>query len=91
MSAPTPDWVAAMTTDDIASLPSFARELRVRLARDDIYAALRGVPGHGEAAVICLMEDDDAGLFHHLGIVVAAVRRAAAQARELRGLIGAAP
>lgn len=89
MSAPTLDRVTAMATDDIASLPAFVRDLRVRLARDDIYAALRAVPGHGEAALIGLIEED-AGLFHHLGIMVAGVRKAATKCRELKALIEAA-
>jgi hypothetical protein len=62
------------------------RECRVRVARDDIYAALGPVSRHSEAARLSLELDDDAGLEHHLHHVVDCVRLAARKHRELSQL-----
>ena len=61
-------------------------EIRIRLARDDMYQALEPVARHSETASYCLEEDDDEGLRQHLEIVVAAVKKAATRFNELRAL-----
>jgi hypothetical protein len=63
------------------------RECRIRLARDDIHAALGPVSHHSEAARLCLELDDDGGLEHHLRHVVDGVRSAAQTYRELKDLL----
>jgi hypothetical protein len=69
-----------------AALSTAVREVRVRLARDDVYAALGPVSRHSEAARLCLELDDDQGLEHHLRHVVDGVRSAALKYRELTSL-----
>lgn len=63
------------------------QEVRIRLARDDIHAALGPVSHHSEAARLCLELDDDEGLEHHLRRVVDGVRLAAVKHRDLRALL----
>jgi hypothetical protein len=63
------------------------REVRIRLARDDIYSALGPVSRHAEAALFCLELDDDEGLEHHFRHVVDGVRKAALKRRELKDLL----
>jgi hypothetical protein len=70
-----------------AALSIAVREVRVRLARDDVYAALGPVSRHSEAARLCLELDDDQGLEHHLRHVVDGVRSAALKYRELTSLL----
>ena len=72
-----------------ATLSVAVRDVRVRLARDDIHAALGPVSRHSEAASLCLEPDDDEGLEHHLRRVVDGVRSAALKYRELRNLLSA--
>jgi hypothetical protein len=72
------------------TLSGAVREVRVRLARDDIYAALGPVSRHSEAARLCLELDDDEGLEHHFKHVVEEVRRAAQKHRELKTLLSPA-
>jgi hypothetical protein len=71
------------------TLSEAVRDVRIRLARDDIYSALGPVSRHSEAALICLELGDDDGLEHHLRHVVDDVRRAARKHRDLRGLLPA--
>ena len=68
------------------TLSAAVRECRIRVARDDIYAALGPVSRHSEAARLSLELDDDAGLEHHLHHVVDCVRLAARKHRELSQL-----
>ena len=63
------------------------RDVRIRLARDDIHAALGPVSRHSEAALLSLEFDDDNGLEHHLRHVVGGVRSAALRYRELKALL----
>jgi hypothetical protein len=70
-----------------ATLLVAVHEVRVRLARDDIHAALGPVSRHSEAARLSLELDDDEGLEHHLRHVVDGVRLAAQQYRELTSLL----
>jgi hypothetical protein len=63
------------------------RDVRIRLARNDIYDALCPVSRHAEAALLCLDLDDDVGLQHHLGRVVDGVRKAGAKHKELKALL----
>ena len=63
------------------------RDVRIRLARDDIHAALRPVSRHSEAARLSLELDDDEGLEHHLRRVIDGVRLAAQKYRELKDLL----
>ena len=72
-----------------ATLLVAVREVKVRLARDDIHAALGPVSRHSEAARLCLELDDDGGLEHHLRHVVDGIRSAALKYRELRNLLSA--
>jgi hypothetical protein len=65
------------------------RDVRIRLARNDIYDALCPVSRHAEAALLCLELEDDAGLEHHLGRIVGDVRKAAQKHKELRALLAA--
>jgi hypothetical protein len=67
------------------------REVRIRLARDDIHTALGPVSHHALAARLCLELDDDIGLEHHLRHVVDEVRCAAQKHRELRGHLASIP
>jgi hypothetical protein len=62
------------------------RECRIRVARDDAYAALGPVSRHSEAARLSLELDDDAGLEHYPHHVVDCVRLAARKHRELSQL-----
>lgn len=71
----------------LATLSVAVRKVRVRLARDDIHAALEPVSRHSEAARLCLELDDDEGLEHHLRHVVDGVRSAASKHRDLRALL----
>jgi hypothetical protein len=66
------------------SLP--VRDVRIRLARNDIYDTLCPVSRHAEAALLCIEADDDEGLVHHLRRVVDDVRKAAQKHKELRTL-----
>lgn len=77
-----------MTTSP-TTLSIAVREVRIRLARDDIYAALGPISRHSEAARLCLYMDDDEGLEHHLRRVVEGVRKAAQKYQELRVLLPA--
>jgi hypothetical protein len=61
-SAPSP----ADRRTSLTGLSVAVRDVRIRLAREDIYAALGPVSRHSEAALLCLEVDDDAGLEHHL-------------------------
>lgn len=70
---------APLTTLSVA-----VRECRIRLARDDIYAALGPVSRHSEAARLSLELDDDSGLEHHLHHIADCVRSAVRKHRELR-------
>jgi hypothetical protein len=70
-----------------ATLSVAVHDVRVRLARDDIHAALGPVSRHSEAARLCLELDDDEGLEHHLRRVVDGVRSAALKYRELTDLL----
>jgi hypothetical protein len=63
------------------------RDVRIRLARNDIYDALCPVSRHAEAALLCIEADDDDGLVHHLRRVVDDVRKAAQKHKELRTLL----
>jgi hypothetical protein len=72
-----------------SDLPTAVRDVRIRLARNEIHAALRPVSRHVECALDCLELDDDVGLQHHLGHVVDAVRNAARRHKELRSLLAA--
>jgi hypothetical protein len=63
------------------------REVRIRLARNDIYDALCPVSCHAEAALLCIEAADDDGLEHHLRRVVDDVRKAAQKHKELRALL----
>jgi hypothetical protein len=63
------------------------RDVRIRLARNDIYDALCPVSRHAEAALLCIEADDDDGLVHHLRRVVDDVRKAAQKHKELRALL----
>jgi hypothetical protein len=67
------------------------REVRIRLARDDIFDALGPVANHSDAARHSLMVDDDEGLEHHLRHAVEGVRLAAQKYRELRGHLASIP
>jgi hypothetical protein len=69
------------------TLSAEVRDVRIRLARDDIHAALGQVSRHREAARLCLELDDDEGLEHHLRRVVEGVRKAAQKYQELRVLL----
>jgi hypothetical protein len=71
----------------LTTLPAAVRDLRIRLARDDIHAALGPVSRHCEAARFSLELDDDEGLEHHLRRVVDDVRSAALKYRELKDLL----
>jgi hypothetical protein len=71
-----------MSARPTLSIP--VRDVRIRLARDDIHMALSPVSRHSEAAMLCLELDDDDGLEHHLRHVVDGVRLAALKHRELR-------
>jgi hypothetical protein len=71
----------------LGTLSVAVREVRVRVARDDIHAALGPVSRHSEAARLSLELDDDKGLEHHLRRVVDGVRLAARKHRELTGLL----
>jgi hypothetical protein len=75
----------------VTGLSAAMREVRIRLARDDIHSALGPVSRHTEAARLSLEIDDDVGLEHHLRRAVDDVRRAAQKHRELRTLLAAAP
>jgi hypothetical protein len=70
-----------------ATLSVAVREVKVRLARDDIHAALGPVSRDSEAALLSLELDDDEGLEHHLRRVVDGVRLAAMKYRELERLL----
>ena len=70
-----------------ATLSAALRECRIRVARDDIHAALGPVSRHSDAAMLCLELDDDKGLEHHLRRVVDGVRSAARTYRDLRALL----
>jgi hypothetical protein len=63
------------------------RDVRIRLARNDIYDALCPVSRQAEAALLCIEADDDDGLEHHLRRVVNDVRKAAQKHKELRALL----
>jgi hypothetical protein len=63
------------------------RDLRVRLALDDIWHAVAPVSRHSDATMLCLELEDFAGLEHHLRLVVGGVRKAAQKHRELIGLL----
>jgi hypothetical protein len=63
------------------------RDVRIRLARNEIHDALRPVSRHAECALDCLELDDDRGLEHHLRRVVDDVRKAAQKHKELRALL----
>jgi hypothetical protein len=67
------------------------RECRIRVARDDIYAALGPVSRHSGAARLSLELNDDKGLEHHLRHIVDGVRLAARKHRELRRGDGRSP
>jgi hypothetical protein len=71
------------------TLSAAVRDVRIRLARDDIYDALGPVSRHSEAAILCLELDDDEGLEHHLRRVVGGVRKAAQKYQELQVLVSA--
>jgi hypothetical protein len=66
------------------TLSAAVHECRIRVARDDIYAALGPVSRHSEAARLSLELDDYAGLEHHLHHVIDCVRLAARRHRDLR-------
>jgi hypothetical protein len=74
---------------DAPTLSEAVRDVRIRLARGDIYNALGPVSRHSEAALICLELEDDEGLEHHSRHVVDDVRRAARKHCDLRGLLPA--
>jgi hypothetical protein len=85
----TQDTSAPSPTDRRASLTGLSvavRDVRIRLARNDIHATLGPVSRHSEAARLCLELDDDEGLKHHLRQVVDSVRSAALKYRELKDL-----
>jgi hypothetical protein len=63
------------------------RDVRIRLARNDIFDALGPVSRNAECALYCLELDDDEGLELHLRRVVDSVRKAAGKHRELRVLL----
>jgi hypothetical protein len=63
------------------------RECRKRVALDDIWRALSPVSRDAEAALLCIENDDDDGLEHHLRRVVDDVRKAAQKYKELRALL----
>ena len=63
------------------------RECRKRAALDDIWRALSPVSRDAEAALLCIENDDDYGLQHHLGRIVGDVRKAAMKHKELRALL----
>jgi hypothetical protein len=65
------------------------RDVRIRLARNDVYDALGPVSRHAECALYCLELDDDEGLELHLRRVVDSVRKAAQKHKELRALLAA--
>jgi hypothetical protein len=63
------------------------RDVRIRLARNDIYDALCPIARDSEAALLCIENDDNEGLRHHLARVVDGVRKAGAKHKELRALL----
>jgi hypothetical protein len=63
------------------------RDVRVRLALDDIWHAVAPVSRHSDATMLCLELEDFAGLEHHLRRVVDDVRKAAQKHKELRALL----
>jgi hypothetical protein len=71
----------------LTGLSVAVRDVRIRLARKDIYDALDPVSRHSEAVLICLETGDEEGLEHHLRRVVEGARKAAGKHRELRVLL----
>jgi hypothetical protein len=67
------------------------RELRIRLAREDIEKALWPVSRDSESALNSIENTDDDGLTHHLRRVVECVKAAAWKHRELRLLLASEP
>lgn len=86
-TVPDIDAAAGTLPGAAPTLSVAVRDVRVRLARDDIHAALGPVSRHSEAARLCLELDDDEGLEHHLRRIVDGVRLAAQTYRELRALL----
>jgi hypothetical protein len=74
-----------------AGLSSAVRELRLRLAREDIYAAIWPVVRDAKSTLNCLENTDDDGLTHHLRRVVDLVKEAGRKHRELRLLLASPP
>jgi hypothetical protein len=75
----------------VTGLSAAMREVRIRLARNDIYTAIGPVSRHSEAVLLCIELEDDEGLEHHLLRVITDVRKAAEKRRELRSLLASAP
>jgi hypothetical protein len=71
----------------LTGLSVAVRDVRIRLARNDVYDALGPVSRYAECALYCLELDDDEGLELHLRRVVDSVRKAAGKHRELRVLL----
>ena len=71
----------------LTGLSDAVRDVRIRLALDDIWHSLCPVSRHAEAALLCIEVSDDDGLEHHLRRVVDDVRKAAQKHKELRALL----
>src|ERR1700733_11623957 len=71
----------------LTGLSVAVRDVRIRLARNDIYDALCPVSRHSEAALLSLELDDDEGVEHHLRHIVDGIRSAALRYRELKALL----
>jgi hypothetical protein len=69
-----------------SGLSAAVRDVRIRLALDDIWHSLCPVSRHSEAAMLCVECEDFDGLEHHLSRVIAGVKSAAAKHKELRAL-----
>jgi len=67
------------------------REVRIRLARDNIYSALGPASHHAQAACLCLEIEDDVGLEHHMLGFIAEAQKAAEKRRELKALLASPP
>jgi hypothetical protein len=71
----------------LTGLSVAVRDVRTRLSLGDIWDALAPISRHAEASLLCIECEDIDGLEHHLGRVVAGVRKAAEKRRLLRALL----
>jgi hypothetical protein len=71
----------------VTGLSPAMREVRIRLARDEMYAALATASQHALAGCLTLEIDDDVLTEQHLVKFIAAAQKVAEKRRELRALL----